>query len=197
MFLAPGLSSELADPGRSQARNNIRELSMEKPAVRVQRRGMGTEAYIPFERPSKQSCSEGPRRRGLEGSAQPLSHPKCHPALYRNSFPQGESEPSLTCPQTRDASRRAGKASSQPAVRAPACSNPLPTATWPPPAPHSSSTSQERGCPSSPGSFLYGAGFKGAGLAGPSAGKSCPNPVGAAELLFPEQVREHPQGWTK
>lgn len=68
MFLAPGLSSELADPGRSQARNNIRELSMEKPALRVWRRRMGT-VYIPFERSSKQSCCEGQGRRGLEGSA--------------------------------------------------------------------------------------------------------------------------------
>lgn len=104
---------------------------------------MGT-AYILFERSSEQSCCEGQGRKDLEGSAQPLSHPKGHPVLYRNSFLQGESEPSLSCPQNRDASRRAGKASSQPAVRAPACSNPLPTATWPPPAPHGTSTSQER-----------------------------------------------------
>lgn len=157
---------------------------------------MGT-AYILFERSSEQSCCEGQGRKDLEGSAQPLSHPKGHPVLYRNSFPQGESEPSLSCPQNRDASRRAGKASSQPAVRAPACSNPLPTATWPPPAPHGTSTSQERGCPSSSGSFLYGARFKGAAQAGPSAGKSCPNPVGAAELLPPKKVREHPQDWAK
>lgn len=126
MLLATGLNSELADPGRSQARNNIRELSMEKPAVRVWRRRMET-AYILFERFSKQSCCEGQGRRGLEGLAQPLSHPKCHPVLYRNSCLQGESEPSLSCPQNRDVSRRAGKASSQPAVRAPACSDPLPT----------------------------------------------------------------------
>lgn len=76
MLLATGLSSELADPGRSQARNNIRELSMEKPAVRVWRSRMGT-AYILFERSSKQSSCEGQGRRGLEGSAQPLSHQKC------------------------------------------------------------------------------------------------------------------------
>lgn len=82
-------------------------------------------------------------------------------------------------------------------MRAPACSNPLPAATWPPPAPNSTSTSQERGCPSSSGSLLYGARLKGAELAGSSADKGCPNPVGAAELLSPEKVGEHSQGWTK
>lgn len=56
-FLAPGLSSELADPGRSQARNDTRELSREQPAVRGWGRRMRT-AYVAARRSSKQPCSE-------------------------------------------------------------------------------------------------------------------------------------------
>lgn len=187
MSLAPGLSSELADPRRSQARNNIKELSMEKPAVRVWRRRVGT-AYILFERSSRQSCSEGQGRRCLEGSAQPLSHPKCHPALYRNSFLQGEPEPSLTCPQNRDASRRAGKAVSQPAVRAPACSNTLPPGhllhpTAPPPPRREAVLPALALSSMEPDSKVQS--------------WQDPQQARAAKLLSPKQVGEHPQGGTK
>lgn len=65
MFLALELSLELADPGRSKARNNTRELSKEQPAARGWERRMGM-AYAAARRFSEQPCSEGQGMGGYE-----------------------------------------------------------------------------------------------------------------------------------
>lgn len=72
---------------------------MEKPAVRVWRRRMGT-AYILFEKSSKQYYCEGQGRSGLEGSAQALFHPKCRPVLYRNFLSKESLSPLSLVPKT-------------------------------------------------------------------------------------------------
>lgn len=72
---------------------------MEKPAVRVWRRRVGT-AYILFERSSRQSCSEGQGRRCLEGSAQPLSHPNATLHFIEIPFSKESLSPHSLVPKT-------------------------------------------------------------------------------------------------
>ena len=130
---------------------------------------------------------------GLSSTPNTLPHPKCHSALYGGSSPPEEPKPrarSLAHPQNRAASGRARKAGSQPAVSAPAHSSPLPAATQPAPTPRGTFASRGRGSvlpalAPSPMEPVPDANAQSWQQAGPSASKSCPHPMGAAEPRVP------------
>lgn len=129
-----------------------------------------------------------------------LPYSKCHSALYRaSSFPQESLSQGVPCSSPEEGCRESwqqGKLAAGKAATAPAHSSPLPPTPW------GMFTSRERLCPSSSGSFPY-ATAQSWQQAGPSAGKSCPQPAGAAEPHAPglhcprppKQVGELPRGW--
>lgn len=124
----------------------------------------GCEMTGKFKSPSKsfpRLCTEPPAEEAWRAQLNPKHTPPPQMPLCTLqgllSPRRAQAQDSLTCPQNRAASGRAGKAGSQPAAKSPAHSSPRPLST-----PQGMFASQEERlrAPSSSGSFQSGAGAR-------------------------------------